>query len=246
MVDLSPYVGSIAGIRIQLHWSFILLLVGIFLLTSPYLFLIWVLLFACVLVHELAHSLLAKRNGIPVKKIILYPFGGGSVIDFEKVNPSMEYRISIIGPVSSLALALVFGAASLYAPSGTVQSTLYLLFVLNVFLGVFNILPWFPLDGGRALRSYLQKTRSFFTATKIAVNVSKVVTILFIIGTVIYVALIPGTFVYKEFVVLFDIIIGMFIYGGAQSELRLAYVKTNITKLKARDAISRNFTVVKP
>ncbi|MDE1868660.1 MAG: site-2 protease family protein [Candidatus Micrarchaeota archaeon] len=246
MVELSPYVGRIAGIRIQLHWSFILLLVGIFLLTSIYLFTVWVLLFLCVLVHELAHSLLAKRNNIPVKKIILYPFGGGSIIDFERVKPSMEYNISIIGPVSSLVLAAIFGAASLYAPTGTIQSTLQLLFALNVFLGVFNILPWFPLDGGRALRSYLQKSRSFFDATKLAVNVSKIVTILFIIGTIVYVALIPGSFAYKEFIVLFDIIIGMFIYDGARAELRLAYVKTNITALKAKDAMSRNFTVVKP
>lgn len=246
MASLSPYVGSIFGIRIQLHWTFILLLVAILLLTDLYLFLVWVLLFACVLIHELTHSILAKRHDIPVKKIVLYPFGGGSIIDFEKVSPDMEYRISIAGPVSSLALALIFGVASVYAPSGTVQSTLNLLFLLNLFLGIFNILPWFPLDGGRALRSHLQKRRNFYDATKLAVNVSKVVTALFIVGTVIYVLLIPGTFAYKEFVVLFDIIIAMFIYDGAQAELQSAYVKVHITALKVKDAMSRAFTVVRP
>ena len=113
MADFSPYMGSIDGIRIQLHWSFILLLLLILIL-SWYYFLIWVMLFACVLAHELTHSITSRRNGIAVKKIILYPFGGGSVIDFEKVSPKTEFRISIVGPLSSLMLAAIFGILAIF------------------------------------------------------------------------------------------------------------------------------------
>ena len=243
MAELSPYMGSIDGIRIQLHWSFILLLLLILFL-SAYYFLIWIFLFICVLIHEMTHSITSRRNGIAVKKIILYPFGGGSVIDFEKVSPEAEFRISIVGPIASLLLAAVFGILAIYSPAGIVRYTVQTLFELNVFLGVFNILPWLPLDGGRALRSYLQEKRSYFDATRIAVQISNAVTALFILGTFVYVLLIPGTFLYKEFVVLWDITLGLFIYGGAKSELQNAYVKDNVSELRAGDAMSKNYVEV--
>jgi Zn-dependent protease len=236
--------GSIDGIRIQLHWSFLLLLLFI-LLVSPYLFVVWVLLFVCVLIHELTHSITSRRNGIAVKKIILYPFGGGSVIDFEKVKPETEFRISIVGPISSLLLAALFGIAAIYAPAGMIRYTLQLLFLLNIFLGVFNLLPWLPLDGGRALRSYLQETRGYYDATRTAVLISNIISVLFIVGTIVYVALIPGTFFYKEFIVLWDVMLAMFIYTGAKSELQDAFVKENISGLRVGDAISKSYVEVK-
>jgi Zn-dependent protease len=246
MADFSPKIGSINGIRIELHWTFILLLLFILFL-SFYLFVIWILLFVCVLIHELVHSTTSRRNGIPVKKIILYPFGGGSIIDFDKVTPEVEFRISIVGPIASLLLAAIFGIINIYTPFGIVRTTVQLLFILNIFLGVFNILPWFPLDGGRALRSYLQKKRSFLDATKLAVKVSNIVTVLFVIGTIIYALLIPGyTTTYREFIILFDIVIAFFIYGGAKSELNSAFIKEAISDLKVKDAITKGFIMVKP
>jgi Zn-dependent protease len=243
MAGISPKVGSISGIDIQLHWSFILLLVFLLIL-SPYLFLIWVLLFVCVLLHELAHSITSKRNGITVKKIVLYPFGGGSIIDFEKVNPRLEFRISIVGPIVSLLLGVLFGIAAAYAPAGMIRYTLQLLFILNVLLGIFNLLPWLPLDGGRALRSYLQETRDFYAATKSSVRVSNAITGIFIIGTLVYAFLIKGSFFYKEFIVLWDVVIALFIYNGAQEEMINAYIKTHVTKLRAHNAMSKNYVIV--
>jgi Zn-dependent protease len=244
MVEFSPYIGSIDGIEIQLHWSFLLLLLFI-LLVSAYYFVIWVLLFVCVLIHELTHSVTSRRNGVAVKKIILYPFGGGSVIDFNKVNPEIEFRISIVGPISSLLLAALFGVAAIYAPAGMIRYTLQLLFLLNIFLGVFNLLPWLPLDGGRALRSYLQERMSYYDATKAAVKVSNVISGLFIVGTIVYVALIPGTFTYKEFIVLWDVLLAMFIYTGARAEMQNAFVKENISSLRVGDAVSKSYVEVK-
>ncbi len=244
MADFSPTIGKIFGIKVELHWSFILLLVFILFL-SFYFFLLWVMLFVCVLVHELIHSITSKKNGIKVNKIVLYPFGGGSIIDFENVSPEIEFRISVVGPIASLLLAAIFGIMNLYTPAGMVRTTLQTLFILNVFLGVFNLLPWLPLDGGRALRSYLQKTRSVFDATKIAVMSSNVVTVLFVCGTIIYAILVRGqSFLYREMVVVLDVAVAMFIYSGAKYELQSAFVKENTTGLRAIDAATKNYIIV--
>ncbi|HUY69973.1 MAG TPA: site-2 protease family protein [Candidatus Baltobacteraceae bacterium] len=246
MADYSPYIGSIDGIKIQLHWSFVLLLAIVLVLSiqAPFLAVIWVLLFACVLVHELTHSITSKRNKIAVKKIVLYPFGGGSIIDFENVTPEVEFRISIVGPIASLVLAGVFGLAAIFTPGGFIHYTLQILFILNLLLGVFNILPWFPLDGGRALRSYLQERTSPFRATTNAVRISNIITGIFIAGTIFYAVLIHGyTLAYREFIILWDVIIALFIYTSAKQELRAAYIRENIKGLKVSDVISRTYTM---
>jgi Zn-dependent protease len=245
MADFSPTIGRIDNIPIELHWTFLLLLLFILFL-SLYFFVLWILLFVCVLVHELVHSINAKRNNIKVSKIVLYPFGGGSIINFEKVSPEVEFRISVVGPIASLLLAVVFGIINIFTPAGIVGSTLQILFILNIFLGVFNLLPWLPLDGGRALRSYLQKTRSYLDATKIAVKSSNIVTVLFVAGTVVYAFFLHGysTF-YREFIILWDVAIAFIIYGGAQQELQNAFMKENIADLKVEDAMTDNYAVVK-
>ncbi len=244
MDPFSPRIGRIWGIDIELHWSFILLLLLIFVL-SLYLFAIWVILFACVLVHELFHSITSKRNGIKVKKIVLYPFGGGSIIDFERVSPELELKISLVGPIASLLLAALFGIANIFTPPGIISSTVQTVFILNLFLGVFNILPWLPLDGGRALRAYLQKSRSFLASTRTAVKVSNAVTALFVIGTIAYALLAHGySASYREFIVVFDVVIAFFIYGGAQAELQSALIKAGSDGLLAKDAMSGNFRIL--
>ncbi len=244
MADFSPIIGRIDGIPIQLHWSFLLLLIFILFL-SLYLFVLWVLLFVCVLVHELVHSITSKKNGIKVNKIVLYPLGGGSIINFDKVNPELEFRISIVGPVASLLLAAVFGVLNIFTPAGMVNSTIQILFILNIFLGVFNLLPWLPLDGGRALRSYLQKTLTFLDATKLAVKSSNAVTVLFVVGTIVYAIFAHGySTLYREFIILWDVAIAFFIYSGAQAELNAAIVKERISGLKVKDAITKDYILV--
>ena len=245
MSEFSPKIGRIDNIDIELHWSFILLLLVI-LFISLYLFVVWILLFVCVLIHELFHSITSKRNDIKVRKIVLYPFGGGSIIDFEKVNPAIEFRISLVGPVASLLIAAGFGILNIYTPPGTINTTVQILFLLNLFLGLFNLLPWLPLDGGRALRSYLQRKMSFLDATRAAVKSSNVVTVLFIGGTIVYAVLAKGyPLLYREFIVLWDAAIAFFIYSGAQAELQSAYIKHNISGLKAKDAMTGNYMIAK-
>ena len=246
MADISPYIGSLFGIKIQLHWSFILLL-AFSLILSLYLFVIIVLLFVCVLLHELAHSITSKRNGIGVKKIILLPIGGASMIDMEEIDPKVEFRISISGPIASIFIGLVLGAVAVVIPGGSIRHLVQLLFLINILLGVFNLMPGFPLDGGRVFRSYEQRKHSFFDATKITVKLSKIVIALFILGTVVYAAIIPGySFAYREFIVFWDVLIAVFLYGGAQAEYQTAYVREMAADLKVKDAISKNYAMVKP
>ena len=245
MAGASPNIGSIYGIPIELHWTFILMML-LALAISVNLFIIFVLLFVCVFLHELAHSITAIRNNISVKKIILYPLGGGSMIDMDEVPPRLEFMIAIAGPVSSFLLAFIFGIAVIFIPAGTIELFVQLLFILNLLLAVFNILPWFPLDGGRVLRSWLEKKRDFLSATKLTVNISNAIIVLFVIGTIAFVAVENGySLLYKEFIVLWDVFIAVFLYGGAKAELQGAYVKEYTSGIKVSTAVSKNYTMLK-
>ncbi len=251
MVSLSPNIGKIAGITIQIHWILVALLV-IALLTPLipgvgfYLLIVVVLLYVSVLLHELTHSLVSKHNHIRVKKIILLPIGGASIIDIEKVKPDVEFRIAISGPLTSIVLGIIFGIIWFYVPTtGLLNQVLLFMFEINLLLGAFNLLPGFPLDGGRVLRSYLQRKHSFMESTQLAVRASNWVVVALIVGTIAYAVVIPNaTFVYREFVVFWDVIIALFLYDGARAELQSAVLKGYTDKMKASDMASGNYILV--
>lgn len=131
------------------------------------------LLFASVLVHELAHSFVARAKGLPVHGITLFIFGGVSNLQQEPRSARDEFAISIVGPVLSLVLAAFFWGLTLLIPDtargGPVAATFMYLAIINALLGVFNFIPGFPLDGGRVLRSILWgSTGSLVRSTNIA------------------------------------------------------------------------------
>ena len=186
--------GRIAGIEVGVHytWFFAFFLItwslasGLFLRQYPgwgpatY----WItaaaaslLLFTSVLVHELAHSLFARARGLPAHSITLFIFGGVSNLGAEAERPRDEFVVAVVGPLASLLVAgvswlLLWSAGSLGQP---VAATFRYLALINVMLAVFNLLPGFPLDGGRVLRSLLwAKTKSFSRATRIAARVGQV------------------------------------------------------------------------
>ena len=114
------------------------------------------LLFASVLLHELAHSLVAEREGIPVKSIVLFLMGGVSNIEREPASPGREAVMAGAGPLTSLVLGgALYALGRLVQSPETVRATLLYLGGINLLLGVFNLLPGFPLDGGRVLRAVL-------------------------------------------------------------------------------------------
>lgn len=214
-------VGKIFGINIHIDWSWLL----IFLLVTwnlaagvfPSLHPEWspalnwglgllasLLFFASVLAHELAHSLMAIARGLPVRRITLFIFGGVSNLEREPASPATEFLVAVVGPLTSLALGVVFtllgaalgepgSAADLAAGRvgaalsglGPVATLLLWLGPINLVLGVFNLVPGFPLDGGRVLRSILWAlTNNLRRATRWATSVSQAIAWLFIIAGV--------------------------------------------------------------
>lgn len=135
------------------------------------------LLFASVLVHELAHSFVAKARGLDVRSITLFIFGGVSNLSGEAKRPGAEFQIAIVGPISSFLIALVAFAVAGQLPRGTAaEATASYLAFVNAALGFFNLVPGFPLDGGRVLRSVVwSATNDLRRATEIASAVGQVV-----------------------------------------------------------------------
>ena len=135
-----------------------------------------VLLFASVLLHELAHSFVARWRGLDARSITLFLFGGVSNLGGDAKRPSTEFIVAIVGPLSSLAIAAVaFAAASLLGPDNPAGATAGYLALVNLLLAGFNLLPGFPLDGGRVLRAIVwNATDSRRRGTEIAAMVGPV------------------------------------------------------------------------
>jgi Zn-dependent protease/CBS domain-containing protein len=197
-------IGSIAGIDIQVNVSWLVILVLLtfslavswFPATVPRQstlvywtlgFIAALLLFVSVLLHELAHSLVARARGLSVKSITLFIFGGVSDLEQEPQSPGAEFQIAIVGPLTSLAIgAVTFVAGALIGASAPlVAAVLGYLGVTNLLLGVFNLIPGFPLDGGRVLRAIIWAvTGSLRRATRAATLVGQVIAYLFILAGV--------------------------------------------------------------
>ena len=183
----------IAGIKTRVHASFGLLLLWV--AFSAYrstgsglgalLGVLFVLLmFGAVLLHELGHALTARRYGIPTRAITLYPIGGVAEILGPPRTPKQEIAIAAAGPAVNFVLAALFGSLTLLLPEiGLVSMFVSALAWANLGLGLFNLLPAFPMDGGRILRAAISKRFGPLRATIYAAGLGKVAAIgLFIYG----------------------------------------------------------------
>jgi Zn-dependent protease/CBS domain-containing protein len=132
-------------------------------------------LFACVLAHEFGHSLVAMHYGYPIDSITLWLFGGIASLSELPEDWKQEFQIAIAGPAVSVAIGILAYGLSTVVPAGNDALAYVLLYlgVLNVALALFNLLPAFPMDGGRVLRAILGRNRSFAEATRIAADVGK-------------------------------------------------------------------------
>ncbi len=197
--------GRIAGISIGLHYSWFIIAVLITLslagrfhsVTPPWSdTVVWsaaivtgVLFFAALLAHELAHSLVAKAKGLRVRAITLFALGGVSQIESEAKDAKSEFWIAIVGPLASLVIGVVFlllaGPSSwslTKEPATPVKAVLLWLGYINVMLAVFNLIPGYPLDGGRILRAILWWiTRNADRSTRYAAQVGQAVALVFIL-----------------------------------------------------------------
>jgi Zn-dependent protease/predicted transcriptional regulator len=137
-----------------------------------------------VLLHELAHSLVARRRGLPVKSITLFIFGGVSNIEREPKSPGIEFQIAFVGPLTSLVIGGIcfLLQVPLRGSDSPLEGILFYLAMTNLLLGVFNLIPGFPLDGGRVLRSIVWRlTGNLRQATRVASLTGQVIAYLFIL-----------------------------------------------------------------
>lgn len=195
--------GRVFGIPIEVHisWVFVFLLLT-FLIADEFenSRLRWpvaqrwtvamvtvVAFFLSVLAHELSHSVMAKSKGISVRGITLFIFGGVSRLDSEPERPLTEFAIALVGPLCSIILAVIFGAIwyLLGRDDSTVEVVLVLLAWTNLSLGLFNLVPGYPLDGGRLLRAGIWgMTGNHHRATQIAARAGQGVGTAMVLGGV--------------------------------------------------------------
>ena len=204
-----------------------------------------IILFVSVLVHELAHSYVAKKNGLPIARITLFFFGGVSEMTEEPRDAGLEVRVAAAGPLTSFVIAGVLGGAWFLATLAKVPvaiaATLGYGALINVTLGAFNLLPAFPLDGGRVFRgSVWKRSGNLVRATKTAARLSEAFSLLMMLGG--FVAIMLGDFVDGIWIV----VLGWFIKSGAETSLRQTVVGETLAGVVVRDIMSPQPVTVTP
>ncbi|MEW6741347.1 MAG: site-2 protease family protein [Planctomycetota bacterium] len=232
-------IGQLAGIDVKVHATFALLLLLLAYLgfergwpTALLSVALVLCVFTCVVLHELGHALMARRFGVRTRDITLYPIGGVARLERIPEEPYKELLIAIAGPAVNLAIAGLLGLVLfLFRPDGldwqlTLEGTnfLGLLLELNLLLMGFNVLPAFPMDGGRVLRALLSMKAGPVRATKVAGSVGKIMAVGF---TLVGVTGIPGLHDPNPILVL----IGFFVYAGASQEMSLAQLRAAMSDL---------------
>lgn len=246
--------GAVSGIGIYIHWTF-LFLIGWVIWSNiaagaggAALAVAFILaVFLCVVLHELGHALMAQRFGIHTRDITLLPIGGVARLERIPDDPRQELLVAIAGPLVNviIAAALFLGltlsgrplVVSVPADAGTavvIQSIglLPMLLLVNVWLVIFNLLPAFPMDGGRILRAILALRLDYGRATRIAATVGQIMAGVFFIWGL-----------YSSPILL---LIAVFVFLGAQAEARMAEVRYGLAGLPVRDAMITSFTSLSP
>jgi Zn-dependent protease/CBS domain-containing protein len=243
---------TIAGIDIFIHWSFLILLAFIavsnWMKTGSITQVLWSLafigvLFVCVVLHELGHSLAARRFGIQTRSITLLPIGGVASLEKIPEEPKQEVIVALAGPMVNVVIgAILIGILSFQGGLQNMtsealseinaQNFLLLLLMVNVMLVVFNMLPAFPMDGGRVFRAALSFFMDRVKATRIAAGMGKLLALGFII---------LGLF-HNPFLIL----IGVFVIFGAHTEYEYTKSKSLLQGLSTGMIMMRNFTPLHP
>ena len=244
---------SLFGIPVKVHWTFGLLFLYVAYIgvrhdmpwQSTLLYGLFVIsLFICVVLHELGHALMARRFNVKTVDIILSPIGGVARLTHLPSQPRQEFLIAIAGPLVNVAIAIVvatiililgFDYSQLVAERENVRllpgDFLPLLVVMNVVLFFFNLIPAFPMDGGRVLRALLSMRWGRVRSTLIAVRVGQVLAVLFIFG-----GLYMGQYVLP--------FIGIFIYLSAANELKHVKIDEYLSFKTVEDIYRDQFTVL--
>lgn len=182
-------IGNVLQIPVYLHWTFAAALAAALLSGGADRLLYAIAAFTFVLIHEYAHALMARRYGLPTTDITLHYFGGAAAIKLQDATPKQEANVALAGPAINFVIAAaLIGLAFLIAPMVTpsVLEAMYKLIFLNTIIAVFNLIPIFPLDGGRILRSALQVYKNKSWATKASLDIGVVFSSLLLIVSIAF------------------------------------------------------------
>jgi len=221
---------KVMGIDIELHWSLLILLLLILASEGIYAVLEISILFIFVILHELSHSYVAVKNGVEVRKITLFPIGGMAMIEDASIPPDIEFKMAIAGPVFNFIIVLIASLLSLFTGDDAIGQILSLIIQANLILGLFNLLPAIPLDGGRAWRSLREKKVGHLKATVDAVKLSR-----FVVITLILMSALLALEFDAFGLLLWNAIISAVIYLGSESELNAAIIVTSGKNLFVKD-----------
>lgn len=241
-------IGKIFGVKIEIHWTFLILVAWIFLAGRSIQESVWALafigtVFICVVLHELGHALAARRYGISTRSITLLPIGGVAQLSRIPDKPLQELVVAIAGPLVNIAIAAVLllpmshllnrhGLAGLMeAING--ENFLMNLFMINLSLALFNLIPAFPMDGGRILRAVLNLKLSKIQATRIAARFGQVLAVGFII------LFITSSQIANTSPSL--LLIAIFVFFGAQAELKGTVIASLLDNHAVSEATIRDF-----
>ncbi len=241
------------GIPVRIHWSFGLLLIWVWYTGMRHgmdwpaigvLGLLILSLFACVVLHEFGHALTAKRFGINTKDIILSPIGGVARLNKIPEKPSQELLVALAGPAVNVVIAFLLGLiAWMLLPSGVqingdsetavfwIGNYIPLLFWMNLYLVLFNMIPAFPMDGGRVLRALLAWKMGRLKATTWAAGIGRGLAILFVVFAIWQEELFLG-------------LIGLFVYFMASQELKMVKSEHLYRRFTAGEVTRSRFTLL--
>jgi Zn-dependent protease len=245
----SVRIGTFADIKVYIHSSFALLLLflgflfwrkgnGFYSILEGMLFIL--ALFGCVLLHEFGHALTAKKYGIKTKDIVLLPIGGVARLERMPEKPLQELWVALAGPMVNLVIAFILmvglRASQTLEPlqilTVTIGPFVERVMSANIFLALFNMLPSFPMDGGRVLRALLALRLDYARATHYATTLGQGMAILFGI---------LGFFVNPML-----LLIAIFVWFGAAQEATLAKMKSSMDHITVKDATVTQFATLRP
>lgn len=253
--------GKLFGIQFRLHYTwfiiFIFLTVSLSWRVFPVFYPGWsqllywtiglassLLVFASVLAHELAHSLVGRANGIPIKSITLFIFGGVAQMAREATKAGAEFKMAAAGPACSLVIGGVFAVVWVLTRDiiEPVAAMAFYLSLINVSLAIFNLIPGFPLDGGRVFRSLLWRfSGNYQRSTRIAARTGQGVAFAFILGGILMMV-----FLEEWIGGLWLIFIGWFLHNAASASYRQAQWQEALRGITASQVMTSHYATVPP
>jgi Zn-dependent protease/CBS domain-containing protein len=244
--------GRLFGVDVRIHLTFLFLLAFVWFTESASMgasgagrgLVLVCIIFGCVVLHELGHALVARRNGLVVRAILLLPIGGMTLMEEpgpEQANPARDIRIAITGPLINLIIAGVAAVVILgvaphvklwqqpFVDAGNLPRSLVW---SNIFLGAFNLLPAYPMDGGRILRALLAERMDYVLATRRAV----------LIGQGMAMVMMIAGLAWNVWLAL----IGFFLFLGAQMEDRTVLFHSLLEQVSMEDVMLTGFSILSP